>query len=77
LLGVSEVIIPTSWSQLRMGKMYSNINIYPIEWQDQTQTCPVTLAGRIGLKSLQPNDAQAEAYFDRAFTVARQQQAKS
>ena len=35
------------------------------------------IAGEIALKSPQPVAAKAEAYFDRAFAVARQQQAKS
>jgi predicted ATPase len=34
-------------------------------------------AGEIALKSLEPNPAKAEAYFERALAVARQQQAKS
>ena len=35
------------------------------------------MAGEIALMSLQPDVAKAEAYFERALTVARQQQAKS
>ena len=35
------------------------------------------IAGEIALKSLAPDAEKAEAYFDRALTVARQQQAKS
>jgi class 3 adenylate cyclase len=35
------------------------------------------IAGEIALKSLAPDSEKAEAYFDRALTVARQQQAKS
>jgi predicted ATPase len=35
------------------------------------------IAGEIALKSPQPGAAKAEAYFDRALAVARQQQAKS
>jgi predicted ATPase len=35
------------------------------------------VAGEIALQSLAPNPEKAEAYFDRALTVARQQQAKS
>jgi predicted ATPase len=35
------------------------------------------IAGEIALKSLPPDPEKAEAYFDRALTVARQQQAKS
>ena len=35
------------------------------------------IAGEIALKSPEPDAAKAEAYFDRALTVARQQQAKS
>ena len=35
------------------------------------------IAGEIALKSLVPDPEKAEAYFDRALTVARQQQAKS
>jgi predicted ATPase len=35
------------------------------------------IAGEIGLKSPEPDAAKAEAYFDRAIAVARQQQAKS
>jgi predicted ATPase len=34
-------------------------------------------AGEIALLSSEPEKAKAEAYFDRALTVARQQQAKS
>jgi predicted ATPase len=34
-------------------------------------------AGEIALKSSQPDAAKAEAYFERALTVARSQQAKS
>ena len=34
-------------------------------------------AGEIALKSLEPDAAKAEAYFERALSVARQQQAKS
>jgi predicted ATPase len=34
-------------------------------------------AGRMALKSPQPNIATAQAYFERALAVARQQQAKS
>ena len=35
------------------------------------------IAGEIALKSPQPDAAKAEAYFERALAVARQQQAKS
>jgi predicted ATPase len=35
------------------------------------------MAGEIALKSPTPNAARAEAYFERALTVARSQQAKS
>ena len=35
------------------------------------------IAGEVALKSLVPNPEKAEAYFDRALAVARQQQAKS
>ena len=35
------------------------------------------IAGEVALKSPQPDAAKAEAYFERALTVARQQQAKS
>jgi predicted ATPase len=35
------------------------------------------IAGEIALKSLQRDTAKAKAYFERALTVARQQQAKS
>ena len=35
------------------------------------------IAGEIALMSPEPDVAKAEAYFDRALTVARQQQAKS
>ena len=35
------------------------------------------VAGEIALKSPEPDAAKAEAYFERALTVARQQQAKS
>jgi predicted ATPase len=35
------------------------------------------IAGEITLKSLKPNTAKAEAYFERALVVAHQQQAKS
>jgi predicted ATPase len=35
------------------------------------------IAGEIALKSPQPDAAKAEAYFERALSVARQQQAKS
>jgi predicted ATPase len=35
------------------------------------------VAGEIALKSPSPDAAKAEAYFDRALAVARQQQAKS
>ncbi len=35
------------------------------------------VAGEIALKSPEPNAAKAEAYFERALAVARQQQAKS
>jgi class 3 adenylate cyclase/predicted ATPase len=35
------------------------------------------IAGEIALKSLEPDAANAETYFDRALAVARQQQAKS
>jgi class 3 adenylate cyclase/predicted ATPase len=35
------------------------------------------VAGEIALKSLEPDAGKAEAYFERALTVARQQQAKS
>jgi predicted ATPase len=35
------------------------------------------IAGQIALKSLVPDPEKAEAYFDRALAVARQQQAKS
>jgi predicted ATPase len=34
------------------------------------------VAGEIALKSLQPDAAKAEAYFERALAVARKQQAK-
>ena len=34
------------------------------------------IAGEIALKSPEPDPAKAEAYFERALTVARQQQAK-
>jgi predicted ATPase len=35
------------------------------------------IAGEVALKSPQPDAAKAEAYFERALAVARQQQAKS
>ena len=35
------------------------------------------IAGEIALKSPKPDTTKAEAYFDRALSVARQQQAKS
>jgi predicted ATPase len=35
------------------------------------------MAGEIALLSPQPDEAKAEAYFERALTVARAQQAKS
>ena len=35
------------------------------------------IAGEIALKSSKPHAAKAEAYFERALAVARQQQAKS
>jgi predicted ATPase len=35
------------------------------------------LAGEIALKSPQPDTAKAQSFFERALTVARQQQAKS
>ena len=35
------------------------------------------MAGEIALKSPEPDAAKAEAYFERALSVARQQQAKS
>jgi predicted ATPase len=35
------------------------------------------IAGELALKSPQPDAAKAEAYFERALSVARQQQAKS
>ena len=35
------------------------------------------IGGEIALKSLAPDPKKAEAYFDRALAVARQQQAKS
>ena len=35
------------------------------------------VAGEIALKSPEPNAAKAQAYFERALAVARQQQAKS
>jgi predicted ATPase len=35
------------------------------------------IAGEIALKSPEPDAAKAETYFERALTVARQQQAKS
>jgi predicted ATPase len=35
------------------------------------------VAGEIALKSAEPDTAKAEAYFERALSVARQQQAKS
>ena len=35
------------------------------------------IAGEIALKSPEPDTAKAEAYFERALAVARQQQAKS
>ena len=35
------------------------------------------IAGEIALKSLVPDPEKAEAYFDRALAVARQQQTKS
>jgi len=35
------------------------------------------IAGEIALKTPEPDAAEAQAYFERALTVARQQQAKS
>ena len=35
------------------------------------------IAGQIVLKSLEPDEVKAEVYFERALTIARQQQAKS
>ena len=35
------------------------------------------MAGEIALKSSEPDTAKAEGYFDRALSIARQQQAKS
>ena len=37
----------------------------------------IALAGEIALKSPEPDAAKAQAYFERALAVARQQQAKS
>jgi predicted ATPase len=42
-------------------------------WQPEANR----VAGEIALKSPQPDVAKAEAYFERALAVARQQQAKS
>ena len=35
------------------------------------------IAGEVALKSSKPDTAKAQAYFDRALTIAREQQAKS
>ena len=43
----------------------------------QTTKGILRIAGEIAVKSPEPDAAKAEAYFDRALAVARQQQAKS
>jgi len=41
------------------------------------EACTLHVAGEIALLSPEPDAAKAEAYFERALAVARQQQAKS
>ena len=46
-------------------------------WERWFEAEVYRIAGEVALKSPQPDAAKAEAYFERALTVARQQQAKS
>jgi predicted ATPase len=58
----------------RMGEAMSMIETTKERWFEAEAN---RIAGAIALKSQEPDAAKAEAYFERALTVARQQQAKS
>jgi predicted ATPase len=74
-----------------LARAYAELGEFDNAWRciDEAMTSVVTTketwfeaeihraAGEIALKSPQPDAAKAETYFDRALSVARQQQAKS
>ena len=85
----ATVIVPTHLSSL--ARAYAELGQFDDAWRciDEATTAVETtkerwfeaevnrVAGEIALKSPEPDVAKAEAYFDRALAVARQQQAKS
>ena len=74
-----------------LAKAYADLGRFDDAWRcvDEARTLVETggerwfephiycIAGEVALKSSQPDASKAEAYFDRALAVARQQQAKS
>ena len=74
-----------------LGKTYADVGNFDDAWRcvgEAISTIEATkerwfeaetnrIAGEIALKSSEPDPAKAEAYFERALTVAREQQAKS
>ena len=58
----------------RIGEMMTAVQTTKESWWEAVV---YRVAGEIALQSPEPDAAKAEAYFERALTVARQQQAKS
>ena len=58
----------------RIGEMMTAVQTTKESWWEADLH---RIAGEVALKSPEPNAAKAEAYFERALAVARQQQAKS
>jgi predicted ATPase len=79
------------WYSSNLAMAYAQLNQFDDAWRciDEAMTAMETtkerwceaevhrMAGEITLSSPEPNAAKAEAYFDRALSVAREQQAKS
>ena len=57
-----------------MGEAVTAVNTTKERWCEAEVS---RIAGEIALKSPRPDEAKAEAYFERALAVAREQQAKS
>ena len=58
----------------RIGEMMTAVQTTKESWREAVV---YRVAGEIALQSPEPDAAKAEAYFERALTVSRQQQAKS
>ena len=58
----------------RIGEMMTAVQTTKESWWEADLH---RIAGEVALKSPEPDAAKAEAYFERALAVARQQQAKS